>query len=772
MKKVSLIIFLLVLSIGFAKIYANPFFEDKYNIINVFDNLGKSRITTKDGKNISSQIQLEMQSSGWQWYAQENGALVDGYPRQEGNDWHVKMTLNDPGSGNQIILTQIWAPVEKGFLVTYIIEPQGKVTLNRGSVNVLLVGNSLSDRYLYVGDEKISLTASDIPNGNIEIGKFDEAIIESDSGFIRLTNLDPKLLGRITFYENWGMSLYLLFGEPIELEAGSQFSFSYTIQLDHMLNPPQNLQIGYDGLGVAKLTWEPAEGEPNPSYRVYRGGTADFPLVDDTLVGTTDGTEFVDAMDQNNKTSFYKVITWDPVYKYSSAPVLASIGSDNIPPEKPTLVETKSSGAIQLKWTPPEAHSLDGDLAASYRIYRAIGGGDFPQTPYCEINSEDAGFTNDPGSTMIWRDYEVAISQSYRYAIVAVDDSDNESVWEYTDSIVAQADNIKPERPEPPIGLESLGVDENSILGAVILSWVAPEAAEDDDLAEEYVIYRSLQEDPVGSWEKPGGARWVVPADSREPGSPQRFVDTEGIPGKSYYYAVVSLDKARNESLAALSAGSAVEVLVTYGSELVAPIAGAGVIDQMPSFSWKAPQEYSGDTIVGYHLQLAKDLNFTEDFWQSQLLTDTEFSYGSFLAVGKWYWRVKVIYQSDVTVFSKLGVFESVQTDEAKLQTAFVEVFPKIFNPTKSELTVNYVLQEDGYITVRLYDLRGRLIKVLLDNVFQMAKGEADLLQNHQLKWDGIANGIVPRGIYLLEVELKTAHNRPAKMITRFQVTR
>lgn len=536
---------------------------------------------------------------------------------------------------------------------------------------------------------------------------------------------------------------------------------------------PGNLAAVYDGPGTVKLTWQqPNSGSGISVYEIYRGTSANFPLAEGVLVGSTSSTTFVGTLDSSHELNYFKVVAWNGIYSHRSPASEVNIKSDNIPPQVPQNLRASSSGNVELKWNPPLASPIDGDLAAGYHIWRAQGETPFGQTPHAVIAKTDSAFTNDPNGELVWKDRNVVAGQIYRYAISAVDENGNEGPLTAPISVTVAEDKTLPLEPEPIPEKNALGLDVEKILGAVIVQWLAPGSAPDGDLAEEFVVYRSIEPDPENAWQTDGGARWIIEANPISSGSKQEFVDTTVIPGKTYYYAVASLDKARNQS-AALVGSQGVIPQASYCASPLSPNEGAAVANSAPTFSWGQPQAYANDTIRGYYLELAKDSSFTEEYFQSELTTQTSYKLGDALAPGNWYWRVVVVYQSGVENASTTVAFKSISNTEG-LNVAFLNVSSKVFAPKDGTLSINYVLQEDGCVTLRLYDFEGRLVKTFCENAFHEAKDESGQFQNWHLTWDGTdrSGRLLPRGIYILHLELRTTSRRPATMSTRLQMVR
>ena len=85
--------------------------------------------------------------------------------------------------------------------------------------------------------------------------------------------------------------------------------------------------------------------------------------------------------------------------------------------------------------------------------------------------------------------------------------------------------------------------------------------------------------------------------------------------------------------------------------------------------------------------------------------------------------------------------------NESTLATVYN--FPNPFRPAREATAVRYYLAQSGAVTIRVFDLKGDLIKTLLDNVPRPA-GE-----NVRDVWDGAdARGArVSPGLYYLEIQ-------------------
>ena len=111
-----------------------------------------------------------------------------------------------------------------------------------------------------------------------------------------------------------------------------------------------------------------------------------------------------------------------------------------------------------------------------------------------------------------------------------------------------------PQPPSPPRDLAVTEIATNFFL----IEWKTPRPAADGDTASWYVVYRSSV--PAIDTNDPSSILAVLP------GSTSSWVDTIRVPtGVTYYYAVASHDRARNESAPSMVASAAVKVLLTLG---------------------------------------------------------------------------------------------------------------------------------------------------------------------------------------------------------------
>jgi hypothetical protein len=150
-----------------------------------------------------------------------------------------------------------------------------------------------------------------------------------------------------------------------------------------------------------------SEGREGLQHEIFRQGPTDKTAVS---IGVADKNEFVDTTSQ-----------WDTPYKYFAVAKLGAAESvpsdtvsvqhqDTFPPSVPAnLAALAGPDTIELTWT----RSPESDLKG-YRVYRSIGAAPFE--PIGEL-------TNLP----TYSDRKVEHGKTYRYAISAIDQKNNES---------------------------------------------------------------------------------------------------------------------------------------------------------------------------------------------------------------------------------------------------------------------------------------------------------------------------------------------------------
>jgi fibronectin type 3 domain-containing protein len=500
------------------------------------------------------------------------------------------------------------------------------------------------------------------------------------------------------------------------------------------------------------LSWE--RQNYNLLYEIHRGTTEDFIPSDSTKIGETLENSYLDDSSDITQLYYYKVRSINDLWKArDSETALGDLVSPN--PITELSVSKEIGGILIVNWQAP-ALAIDGERAAEYLIYRAQSEGELGKgNPIAKV-------TEDQEKTAFsWRDRAVTPGEEYYYAIVSVDRVGHKSPLSTAIGPVIPDPDITD--PNPPANVEI----SNSPNGAIALSWQRPLPAEDDDLPEKYYIYRST--------ESTGGGVESVKIDEVEAPAEQeefKFTDVQVEPGVTYYYYIRSIDKterwAESEEISAL-------VLTAGIPTLLGPVQGDVIANLPLTFSWEAPALDYEDEVVSYTLRYANDPEL-ENAIEVASLDETQLTLaeiGEGIVPGKVYWQVRAHYRSGVVgTYSAVNSFALVETENQKFPASYFAITPQVVR-LEEEIAFNYVLAADGWVTIKVFDSKGKLVGECQAKQWQNAKdGETYLL--HHLTWDGrdLNGKLVRDGLYLGQLVLERTGERPIVITRRFQVFR
>lgn len=102
--------------------------------------------------------------------------------------------------------------------------------------------------------------------------------------------------------------------------------------------------------------------------------------------------------------------------------------------------------------------------------------------------------------------------------------------------------------------------------------------------------------------------------------------------------------------------------------------------------------------------------------------------------------RIKALDLRDIdNVKREIVETETYETPFVPKTTALMQNFPNPFNPTT---TIAFDVAEAGNVTIRIYDVSGRLVANLLDAHREVGR--------HQVEWNGknVSGALVPSGMY------------------------
>ena len=177
-------------------------------------------------------------------------------------------------------------------------------------------------------------------------------------------------------------------------------------------------------------------------------------------------------------------------------------------------------------------------------------------------------------------------------------------------------------------------------------------------------------------------------------------------------------------------------------------------------FIWAATNREK--LIYPWEIQYYLYLGHSPDFESPQIIeTKTDTSITITLDPGKTYfWKVLAknvagdsLWSSNTNAFFVHRGATQVTDGVNNLPEAFVlhQNYPNPFNP---ETTIKYELQGAGHVTIKIYDLTGRLVKVLVNQNLQPGA--------HSITWDGtdMQGRQVAAGIYLYQIKFTASDGK------------
>jgi fibronectin type 3 domain-containing protein len=297
--------------------------------------------------------------------------------------------------------------------------------------------------------------------------------------------------------------------------------------------PPSGLRVTVAPAAV-QLSWQRNQEPDLAGYRLYRTQlekdrdlqkslTESRVELINTKTLPPDTTQYEDTKAEPGKVYSYRISAVDKTGNESplSPPALASPKS-RIPPRPPTSLggQVQPDGRVLLTWNP----SHEAQVSA-YHIYRGIG-----QEGKLVFSAE---IPPPPGTDKpCFEDHLNLRSQAvYRYAVSAVDTTDNESPL--SDPISISLSDVLPFKPIRRLAPAVPGITAlNSGDRFIDVAWSAPT---DKDVAG-FNVYRSQTSGaPMRLNDKPISAQVF------------QFRDSGALPGTRYDYSVSAVDKSGNE---------------------------------------------------------------------------------------------------------------------------------------------------------------------------------------------------------------------------------
>ena len=313
------------------------------------------------------------------------------------------------------------------------------------------------------------------------------------------------------------------------------------------LSVPQGLRAT-SGIGRVELTWQPGDEPALVGYDVYRASTSDGAYQrlpgDEGRAFTTGLTAFVDSNLAPGRRYYYKVRSVGPDGGASdlSGFVGAASLADDRAPEPPAglaaVAHDSDPSRITLRWSAPSRDAGGEALTglSGFILLRAEGQASF-------VRADSLG-----GDARRFEDTDLRSLTTYRYALIAVDGSGNESAL----SAVAQVTTTGVPAPA--------GLTAADGIGRVELSWTAVHHAD----VVGYNVYRADRPDqPFSCLPGDGGAAFTTGRTT--------FVDSSLGAGQLSYYRITAVTSD-------LESDPSVIVSATAAADDLAPAAPAGLV--------------------------------------------------------------------------------------------------------------------------------------------------------------------------------------------------
>jgi len=189
------------------------------------------------------------------------------------------------------------------------------------------------------------------------------------------------------------------------------------------------------------------------------------------------------------------------------------------------------------------------------------------------------------------------------------------------------------------------------------------------------------------------------------------------------------------------------------------------VSDRLYNFQYISSIALPGDTLAvasSLELPLDKSLQFTEGIK----------SIGLYDRSAK-YWNILNSSPSNNSVQSnsvyRFGEF-AVLTSNEPLGIKYVSILPNPFSPEISPLKIGYFLTSEippAMVTIRIYNLRGELVRTVLDNDIQFPGKYGGRTSLKEISWDGKADdgSIARNGRYIIRLTVKDNSGEKTELI-------
>lgn len=332
-----------------------------------------------------------------------------------------------------------------------------------------------------------------------------------------------------SFYIDGDLDEFAVYRTALDGQAVAQH---YALGIADTMAPsaPTDLTAVASGDGV-RLSWTAATDDHGvASYTLYRGATPDFAAGEDTRVGTSTTTTFLDDV-RTPGTRYYRVVAVDRAGNVSAATdtVSAEFRDVTAPAAPAAPTATAAPDGVRLTWN----ETTDDVAVTGYRVHRGTTAG------FTASSENQVGTSATPAYT------DAALAPGrYHYRVVAVDAAGNASDASLSTVITVTA----PDTTAPSAPAEATATLSGS---TVQVRWTA---STDDTAVTGYTVHRGAD----AAFEPSDANRIAEVTDAK--------YDDEGLAAGVHHYKIVAVDAAGNRSTAASAAvtiESAEPVIVT-----------------------------------------------------------------------------------------------------------------------------------------------------------------------------------------------------------------